>query len=112
MNVNRSEEIWGPDANTFNPDRFDHNGIPTANVPGVYGNLLTFLGGARNCIGYRLAIAEVKIILFVLLRSLKFEELPSKPEIEAKSSIVMRPRVVSEKEAGLQMPLLVSHYDG
>lgn len=111
MNVNRATEIWGPDANEFNPDRFDVNGIPTANVPGVYGNLLSFLGGARNCIGYRLALAEIKVILFVLVRSFKFEELRSKPTIEAKSSIVMRPRIVGEEEAGLQMPLLVRHLD-
>jgi cytochrome P450 len=43
------KEFWGDDADSFNPDRFDVGGIPRVNVPGVYGNLLTFLGGARNC---------------------------------------------------------------
>ncbi|TXT09601.1 uncharacterized protein COLE_03535 [Cutaneotrichosporon oleaginosum] len=107
MNVNRSKEIWGEDADKFNPDRFSVGGIPRKHVPGVFGNLLTFLGGARNCIGYRFALIEIKMILFVLMRSFEFDELPSKPEYEAKSSIVMRPRVVGEEDAGLQMPLLV-----
>jgi cytochrome P450 len=107
MNVNKSTEVWGEDAKVFNPDRFDVGGIPAQSVPGVYGNLLTFLGGARNCIGYRFALAEMKTVVFVLMRTFAFEELPSKPIIEQKSSIVMRPRVVGEEDAGLQMPLLM-----
>lgn len=27
-------------------------------VPGVWGNMMTFLGGARSCIGYRFALVE------------------------------------------------------
>ncbi|OCF32427.1 hypothetical protein I316_05853 [Kwoniella heveanensis BCC8398] len=111
LNVNTSPDIWGPDAAVFNPDRFlksDDPSSTSANViPGVWGNLLTFLGGTRNCIGYRFALAEIKVILFVLIRGFEFEELRSKPEIERKSSVVMRPRVVGEEKAGLQMPLLV-----
>lgn len=52
----------------------------------MWGNLLTFLGGTRNCIGYRFALVEIKVILFVLLRSFEFQELASKPEIEKKAS--------------------------
>ncbi|RSH95125.1 hypothetical protein EHS25_000211 [Saitozyma podzolica] len=115
MAVNHSTEIWGADALEFNPDRFarissdsDPEKAHIANqVPGVWGNLLTFLGGTRNCIGYRFALAEIKVILFVLMRSFTFENLPSKPEIEKKTAIVMRPRIKGEEAAGLQMPLLV-----
>jgi cytochrome P450 len=85
MNVNKSEEVWGPDAKSFNPDRFDVGGIPAKSYPGVYGNLLTFLGGARNCVGYRFALAEMKIMMFVIIRTFAFEELASKPKIEQKS---------------------------
>jgi cytochrome P450 len=62
------------------------NGAPAPVVPGVWGNVLTFIGGPRNCIGYRFALAEIKAILFVLMRGLTFETLPSNPQIERKSS--------------------------
>ncbi|TYJ59084.1 hypothetical protein B9479_000073 [Cryptococcus floricola] len=112
LNVNTSEDIWGPTASQFIPDRF-LDPIPelypatTKAVPGVYHNLMTFLGGSRNCIGYRFALAEMKVMLFVLMRGFEFEELNSRPEIERKVSLVMRPRVVGEEEAGLQLPLFV-----
>lgn len=92
-----SPEIWGPDPEKYNPDRFstlpqtlssgEKGSVPVANdVPGTWGNLLTFLGGARNCIGYKFALVEMKAILFVLMRNFKFEELASKPIVEKKQS--------------------------
>jgi cytochrome P450 len=89
--VNQSPLIWGPDAEEYNPERYfteKSNNVPGGgpnSVPGIWGNLLTFLGGTRNCIGYRFALAEIRAILFVLIRNFKFEELPSKPEIEKKA---------------------------
>ena len=47
---------------------------------------MTFLGGPKACIGYRFALAEIKAILFVLIRNFEFEELASKPVIEKKAS--------------------------
>lgn len=91
--LNTSTDIWGPDAEDFRPERhFTSKEVPAdmaahrKAVPGVYGSILTFLGGQRNCIGYRFALAEMKVILFVLMRGLVFEELPSKPKIEKKSA--------------------------
>lgn len=48
--INRSTDVWGPDADKFNPDRFDDKTYPLTNVPGVWGNLVTFIGGPHNCV--------------------------------------------------------------
>ena len=41
----RNKEIFGQDADSFNPDRFLHSKIDNLGAPvGVYGNLLTFGG--------------------------------------------------------------------
>lgn len=66
--MNRSQEIWGEDADTFLPERWEapetlaHNGIPS-----IWGNQLTFLAGPRSCIGYRFALAESVIATSIRL---------------------------------------------
>nr|ODN90460.1 hypothetical protein L203_01569 [Cryptococcus depauperatus CBS 7841] len=110
--ANRSSLIWGPDADQFKPERFLHEvkgqtDKDPLRLPGSWGNLMTFLGGVRNCIGFRFALAEIKVILFVLMKNFEFDLLNSKPDIQLTSSIVLRPKVRGEEEYGLQMPLMV-----
>ena len=56
--IQLSKDIWGEDADQFNPDRWDNLPETVRHMPGVWGNLLTFLAGARSCIGYRFALVE------------------------------------------------------
>lgn len=73
--MNRLKEIWGEDANEFqyvslspfssqgakqycSPDRWLSTPELARDLPGVWGNMLTFNGGARSCIGYRFALVE------------------------------------------------------
>lgn len=104
--INKSKEVWGPDADQFNPDRFER--APGATVPGVWGNLVTFNAGPHNCMGYRFALAEIKVMLFVLLRNFTLEALPSNPRIERRGQgFVQRPFVVGEEDKGIQLPVIL-----
>ncbi|KAF7299325.1 Cytochrome P450 [Mycena indigotica] len=121
--VNKSRAIWGPDAGEFDPERWA-DGPGTAGgkeadgrrrVPGLWAHTLTFLngnGGAegnRACIGWRYALAEMKIMLFVLVRDLEFALDPA-TVIEKRVNVVTRPFVRSEPALGNQMPLHVRRH--
>ncbi|KIO34091.1 hypothetical protein M407DRAFT_64709, partial [Tulasnella calospora MUT 4182] len=74
--LNRDKEIWGDDAHDFNPQRWLDGSKPgprSSEVPGVFSSILTFLSGPRACIGYRLALLEMKVILFAIMRDIAFE---------------------------------------
>jgi cytochrome P450 len=40
------------------PERWESVPEAVSNIPGVWGNMLTFLGGPRSCIGYRFSLME------------------------------------------------------
>ncbi|KZT54870.1 cytochrome P450 [Calocera cornea HHB12733] len=60
---NRSEVVWGKDANEFRPERWLANSV--SEVPdqhqcgGVYGNLASFGGGPSGCIGWFYAYVSI-----------------------------------------------------
>ena len=45
-----------PDRNR--PERWESSNEAVNAIPGVWGNMLTFLGGPHACIGYRFALVE------------------------------------------------------
>ncbi|KAE8409546.1 cytochrome P450 [Aspergillus pseudonomiae] len=61
-----SEELWGPDARTFNPERWLQ---PESKNLDQY--LCTFSKGARMCIGQNIAFAEITIVMAYIFRNYK-----------------------------------------
>jgi cytochrome P450 len=49
--VNHNKRIWGEDALEFKPERWvgGKAGARTEKMCGIYGNMMTFLGGERSC---------------------------------------------------------------
>jgi len=64
VSVNCDKHIWGEDASEFKPERWEHPPDSVAGMPGVWGHILSFLGGPRACIGYRFALIEYILCLF------------------------------------------------
>lgn len=82
--MHTSEEIWGPDARTFNPDRWLQ---PESKSLDQY--LCTFSKGARMCIGQNVAFAEVTIVLAYFFRSFKIALPPGFQPPERKDKFTM-----------------------
>jgi cytochrome P450 len=114
LSVNRSKDIWGPDALEWNPDRwlaYHAEGVPAAakGIPNVWGPLLTFISGSHACIGWRFSLMETKIILHTLMSEFSFTLAVDPNKVFKKSTgIVYQPHLKGEKGKGAQLPLLVS----
>ncbi|KAJ4316651.1 hypothetical protein N0V94_005332 [Neodidymelliopsis sp. IMI 364377] len=65
--VHFDESIWGEDARSFNPNRWQ-----TGNGKELEKYLVTFSKGARQCLGINLAFAEVTFTLAVLANRFRF----------------------------------------
>ncbi|KAI0293606.1 cytochrome P450 [Russula brevipes] len=91
----RLPEVWGDDAEMWNPGRFRHVDKDKQISVGLYGNLLNFSGGVRGCLGWRFAIIEMQAIAATLLENFEFSLPPKTPEthITRKPLVLMVPMV-------------------
>ncbi|KAF7364627.1 Cytochrome P450 [Mycena venus] len=63
----RLASIWGPDAHEFRPSRWLDEKPCKGQALGPYASLLTFFGGPAVCLGWRLAILEIQVLVVELL---------------------------------------------
>ncbi|KAJ7146652.1 cytochrome P450 [Mycena epipterygia] len=108
--VNTDPHLWGDDAGEFRPERWEKVPEAVNTIPGVWANLLTFLAGPHNCIGFRFSLAEQKALLFVLIRAFEFDRAVPDGTIGRTSGGLQSSFVLSEREKGSQMPLIVKAY--
>ncbi|CCM03723.1 uncharacterized protein FIBRA_05869 [Fibroporia radiculosa] len=105
---NLDREVWGPDAWTFDPDRWDSLPEAVTSQPGLYNNTLTFSAGPRSCIGMRFSIIEIKTFLYILLTNFVFA--PTNEQVGKANVVLTRPYVVGKHMEGSQCPLYVTPY--
>ncbi|KZT29933.1 cytochrome P450 [Neolentinus lepideus HHB14362 ss-1] len=107
---NRDEELWGPDADTFNPDRwltsYERNGEYAS--LGVVGNTMTFSSGTRSCIGWRFAMNEMQCFLVDLISNFEFSLPEDGKRIRREVPLLMFPVVEGEVQDGVKLPLRIS----
>ncbi|OJA08987.1 hypothetical protein AZE42_09935 [Rhizopogon vesiculosus] len=107
---NRIKDLWGEDAHVFNPERWLNGAAKEkkATSVGVYSNLMTFLGGARTCIGWRFAEVEIQVFLTDIVGKFEFAPTDKSGRVRLEASGLTTPTVGGEFEKGVQLPLRVS----
>ncbi|KAI0073344.1 cytochrome P450 [Panus rudis PR-1116 ss-1] len=106
---NINPAIWGEDAKVFKPERWLQplpEQVTEARVPGIYSNLMTFLGGGRACIGFKFSQLEIKVVLSVLVDTFRFN-LSEDKEVYWNLAGVQFPSVGKESDKS-ELPLRVS----
>ncbi|KAF8332754.1 cytochrome P450 [Cantharellus anzutake] len=95
LSLNTHCGTWGLDGKVFRPSRWLATGKdapPRATLTG-WNNIDTFSEGAHMCLGYRLAVFEVKAVLCALLKTFRFEQVTG-VKIVNKFSATLQPQVV------------------
>ena len=90
--INRNRDLWGPDADEFNPDRW--MGPGRSNNGGATNNyaFLTFLHGPRSCIGSGFAKAELACLVAALVGRFEMELVRPDEELELLADITTKPK--------------------
>ncbi|KAF9068349.1 cytochrome P450 [Rhodocollybia butyracea] len=90
--LNTNQQVWGNNADEFIPERWIEPGgiLPPNKLPhGPWAGVSSFSDGPRSCIGFRLAVLELKIIIAALVRSFEFE--PTEAKIIQQLSLSLQP---------------------
>ncbi|RPD75378.1 cytochrome P450 [Lentinus tigrinus ALCF2SS1-7] len=109
LGLNRDKAIWGADADEWRPERWLAQlpaSVADAHVPSVFANTMTFVAGNRSCIGYNMALTEMRIALAHLV--LAFEFAPSEKEVFWRLGGVVSPAVRGSTSRKPEFPVVMS----
>ncbi|KXJ83299.1 hypothetical protein RP20_CCG007744 [Aedes albopictus] len=84
--MQRRKDVWGPDANQFNPERFKEGRPATCHRYAF----LPFSGGRRDCLGARYAMISMKIIMVYLLKHFRFTTTMREQDIRFRFDALLR----------------------
>ncbi|KAI0310104.1 cytochrome P450 [Amylostereum chailletii] len=71
--IQRQDAVW-KDADTFRPERWFGEMPPKDELCAGWANILAFSDGPRSCIGAKLAIYQIKVVLSMLVSRFEFGE--------------------------------------
>ncbi|KAJ3053310.1 hypothetical protein HK097_004550 [Rhizophlyctis rosea] len=76
--LHRDPAHWGPDADKFTPERWTDD--PLAKEAEAKGAFIPFGAGEMMCVGFRMALIKIKVILIRLLQNFTVELLPAEKQ--------------------------------
>jgi cytochrome P450/NADPH-cytochrome P450 reductase len=90
--LHRDPTVWGPDAETFNPDRFAPERVRTlpANAYKPFGN------GQRACIGQQFAMQEAALVLGMILQRFELVD-HANYQLRVKETLTLKPEGLTMK---------------
>ncbi|KAI9440830.1 cytochrome P450 [Lactarius indigo] len=109
-NLNRDPSIWGVDGAEWKPERWLAplpESVASANIQGVYANMMTFIGGPRSCVGFKFLQLEIKVALSQIIPAFRFA--PAEADIVWRFGVIASPSVKgSVGSYSPKLPILVS----
>ncbi|CAI0454905.1 unnamed protein product [Linum tenue] len=85
--MGRMENIWGNDCMEFKPERWISETGTILHIPSY--KFMTFITGARTCLGKSMAFTQVKYLASALLWNYKFELIDNGPSVKPTVGMVM-----------------------
>ncbi|KAI0713469.1 PAH-inducible cytochrome P450 monooxygenase PC-PAH 4 [Earliella scabrosa] len=106
----RLTEVWGADANTWNPDRFFRPEIGKESNVGVFANLddTVAAAGHRACVGWKFSVIEMQALVAELVGTFHFALPTQGLNIQRSMGLTMMPIIPGREGEGAMMPLRVS----
>ncbi|EKM51227.1 uncharacterized protein PHACADRAFT_213095 [Phanerochaete carnosa HHB-10118-sp] len=104
----RLPEVWGEDADVWNPMRFVDGTLERQSKLGLYANLMAFAGGVRGCLGWRFSIVETLAVIVELVEHFRLEPTDDTAKIMRFPAGFPTPVVAGKEHEGPQLLLKVS----